>query len=62
MSIGKRVKVVRDGQIFYHGTLVAFGIDFEELRDGIAQFSTAIIEKDDGSLCNVAVPYVVILK
>jgi hypothetical protein len=32
-----------------------FGTDFEELRDGLARFSTAIVEWPDGRVENVPV-------
>jgi hypothetical protein len=40
------------------GIFLQFGVDFEETRDGIGQFSTAIIELSDGSLRNVPVEMV----
>jgi hypothetical protein len=33
--------------------MLAFGTDFEELRDGVGQYSTAIIECPDGTVKNL---------
>ena len=32
------------------GTLLGFGVDFEELNNGVGQYTTAIIECPDGSV------------
>ena len=42
-----------------HGTLLDFGIDFEELMNGVGQYSTAIVEMPDGSVRNVPVELIV---
>lgn len=42
---------IKDGVGFFH----QFGIDYEELRDGIGLFTTAIIERLDGTVKNVAI-------
>lgn len=40
-------------EISYHGTFLAFGVDYEEFEDGPGNFSTAIVEQVDGNLENV---------
>lgn len=47
MIIGKRVKIDHNGK---EGALVAFGLSFEELRDGIGHYTTAVIMMDDGEI------------
>jgi hypothetical protein len=42
------------GEALFH----AFGVDFEELENGIGSYSTAIIEWPDGSLGNVPVEHI----
>ena len=44
------------------GVFLKFGIDYEELRDGVGHYSTAIVEMPDGSLTNAAVGNVRFLK
>ena len=51
MIIGKRVKFGK--KLEQEGTLVSFGISFEELRDGIGHYTAAIIMTDDGALSEV---------
>ncbi len=59
----KRVKVIiyektKDGQFKlkeYQGYFREFGVGYEELESGVGNYSTAIIEKDDGFLVNVPV-------
>jgi len=46
---GTVVDTVKDGRGWFHG----WGTNFEELRDGVGQFSTAIIEREDGRIDNV---------
>ena len=36
-------------------TFLAWGVDYEELNDGVGTFSTALIELDDGTVKNVPV-------
>ena len=42
---------VENGTAIFHG----FGVDYEEFETGPGNFSTAIIERDDGSVENVPV-------
>lgn len=42
---------IEDGVGFFH----QLGIDYEEFRDGIGLFTTAIIERLDGTIKNVAI-------
>lgn len=49
MIIGKRVRF-RQKEHNNEGVLVAFGITYEELRDGIGHYTTAVIMKDDGEI------------
>jgi len=39
----------------YQGHFRKFGVDYEVFESGIGNYSTAIIEKDDGFLVNVPV-------
>ena len=41
------------------GVFLAFGVEFEELLNGVGQYSTAIVEMPDGSVKNVPVGNVV---
>jgi hypothetical protein len=34
----------------YEGVLHGFGIEYEELRDGIGQYTVVIIERENGDL------------
>lgn len=45
--------------VWYDGVFLQFGIDFDELEEGIAHFSTAIVMNDDGQIHNVPVENVV---
>ena len=45
----KRVKFELDG-IVTEGEFMGFGTDFEELRDGVGQYTTVIIKLDSGNL------------
>lgn len=59
--IGKTVKVSgKRGE--YTGTLVAFGIGYEELRDGIGHYTEAVVMREDGELCNCPVNMVRVLQ
>ena len=49
MIIGKQVEVKYNDEI-YTGTLVHFGIGFEELRDGIGHFTEAVVMKENGEI------------
>ena len=49
MIIGKQVEVTYNKEI-YIGTLVHFGVGFEELRDGVGHFTEAVIMKEDGEI------------
>ena len=42
----------------FTGTFRAWGVDYKEDHRGIGNFSTAIVEKDDGSIHNISVNYV----
>lgn len=50
MIIGKKVEV--DFREKYTGTLIHFGIGYDELRDGIGHFTEAIVMTEDGQLHN----------
>lgn len=41
-----------------HGFYLGVGTDFEELRDGVGQISTAIVELDDGTVKNVPIQHI----
>ena len=60
MIIGRRVAVNFREQ--YFGTLVAFGVGYEELRDGIGHYTEAVIMNDDGELCTCPVNCVTVIK
>jgi hypothetical protein len=36
-------------------TFLAFGVDYDDLDFGVGNYSTAILELDDGSVLNIAV-------
>ncbi len=61
MIIGKQVEV-RYNKETYGGTLVHFGISFEDLRYGVGHYTEAIIEKEDGQLKTAPVCCVRVLK
>ena len=42
-----------------NGVFLAFGVEFEELMNGVGQCSTAIVEMPDGSVKNVPVENIV---
>ncbi|MCP4569067.1 MAG: hypothetical protein GY841_15945 [FCB group bacterium] len=44
------LKKVKKGEATFH----QFGIDFMEVDTGCGQFTTAVIELDDGTVLNVA--------
>jgi len=48
-SSGAGTSRIADGEAEF----MAWGVEFEELRDGVGSFSTAIIKRDDGSIENV---------
>lgn len=37
------------------GKLLSFGVDYEELRDGVGTFSTAIVVMKNGNVKNIPV-------
>ena len=37
----------------YQAYFLGFGVDYEELRDGVGQFTAAILELEDGSVTMV---------
>lgn len=39
----------------YKAYFLGFGIDYEELRDGVGQYTSAILELDDGTVTMVPV-------
>lgn len=47
----KLPKLVDDYEAIFH----TFGIDYEELRDGVGNYSTCIVEKSDGTIMNIPV-------
>lgn len=61
MIIGKQVEV-KYNKKEYVGTLVAFGVAYEELRDGIGHYTEAIIMLDDGTIDTCPVVYMKVLK
>lgn len=62
MIIGKQVEV-KYNKNEYVGTLVAFGIGYEELRDStIGHFSEAIVLLDDGTIKTCPVTCMKVLK
>ena len=42
-----------------NGIFLQFGVDFEELENGVGSYSTAIVEMPDGSVKNVPVELIV---
>lgn len=50
--------LVEVGEALFHG----FGLDFEELRDGVGQFTVAIVEWPDGSVQLVPVHMIKFVK
>lgn len=55
MRVGGAWSRVEVGVGVFHG----FGCDFEELENGARNYSTAIVEMDDGRIMNPAVEMVV---
>jgi len=45
-----------------YATFIKWGIDYEEINDGVGNFSTAIIRLDDGTIKNVPVEMIRFLK
>ena len=54
MIIGKQVEVTYNKET-YVGTLVHFGIGYEELRDGIGHYTEAVIMTESGEIKNCPV-------
>ena len=49
----------REGMIIVGvGTLLGFGTYFEELNQGVGQYTTAIVELEDGSVDNGPVEFI----
>ncbi len=46
------------GEAIFH----AFGCSFHEFESGAGNFSTALIELEDGSILNIAVEYIQFIK
>jgi len=42
-----------------HGVFLGFGVNYEELENGVGQYSTALVERPDGSVINVPVEMIV---
>ena len=42
----------------YQAYFLGFGIDYEELREGVGQYTTAILELEDGSVTMVPIPMI----
>lgn len=40
-------------EVTREGVFLGFGVDYEELRDGVGQYSTAIVEARDGTVHTV---------
>ena len=53
---GERIvpKLVERGWAWFHD----FGIDFEELNGGVANYTTAVVEFPDGTIENISLPLV----
>ena len=51
---GERIvpKLVERGWAWFHG----FGIDFEELNGGVANYTTAVVEFPDGTIESIPLP------
>lgn len=47
-------KLVERGWAWFHD----FGLDYEELNDGVGSFTTAVVEFPDGTLENIPLPLV----
>lgn len=60
MIIGKLVEVSYNKET-YVGTLVHFGIGYEELRDGIGHYTEAVIMTETGEIKNCPVVYMKVL-
>lgn len=58
MNKGRRIKYYNytDSQ-FEIGTFHGFGVDFEEFDNGPGNFSTAIIERDNGTIIMKSLNY-----
>ena len=46
----------------FRANFLDFGIDFEELRDGVGMYSTAIVERDDGTVLNISIDMIKFVK
>lgn len=49
---------IEDGE----GVFIQYGVDFQEFENGIGNFSTAIIELDDGSVKNIPADLIQFIK
>jgi len=47
-KVSGKTETVMIGYAFFHG----WGSDYEEFTDGVGNFSTAILEKEDGTVLN----------
>ena len=47
-------KLVERGWAWFHD----FGLDYEELNDGVGNYTTAVVEFPDGTLENIPLPLV----
>lgn len=50
-----------DNNQWIYGYFIQTGIDYEELRDGVGQYTTAIVEDSRGQMHAVAIDRIVML-
>ena len=55
----RRVKVYKNGEILTEGLFHEFGLNYTEFESGPGNFSTAIVELEDGKIINVPVETIV---
>lgn len=55
MLEGRKVMTIsKDGKLL-QGKFLAFGVDYEELRDGVGTYSTIIMEVENGGILTMPV-------
>ena len=62
MSVNKVVKVDNKWDGKFLGEIIALGVDYEELSNGVGQYTTAIVlNPDDGRLHNISLSYLTVV-